>query len=442
MNEITCDLCMDLIPLVQDGAASGDSREAVMNHIRSCPSCRALYDKKTPPAVSAEQAFHKFRRQARIFFALLMMFGISLGLGLTGSSELFYNSLIMPVTGALGYALFRGKAAYLVPGLLLITFSLLNVFRLLPDGESLDMSSILMWTAIYSAFALAGILTAGLLRCALRKSETGRKLQRAAALAAALLLIGGLGAFANALTGNPVSRMLAAQTVKSHLAERYAGTDFFCSEIRYSFKDGLYYAYIQSPDSVDRSFTLLLDKAGELKQDDYEKLVQSGENTARRLNQAYRELADSVFESPSFPFNSPISFGELEFTPADYAENEEPPASPINRAELTPDGLYDIRALGEEAGLLTVYVDDATVSAERAAEILLELRRLLDQGGVPFSAIHFVLEHELPEGGGVRPEERVEALRFPYEDIYEDGMTERVQRANEAAKRFYEEAEK
>ena len=32
MNEISCDVCMDLIPLVQDGIASEDSREAVEQH--------------------------------------------------------------------------------------------------------------------------------------------------------------------------------------------------------------------------------------------------------------------------------------------------------------------------------------------------------------------------------------------------------------------------
>ena len=29
MNEINCNVCMDLIPLVQDGIASEDSRKAV-----------------------------------------------------------------------------------------------------------------------------------------------------------------------------------------------------------------------------------------------------------------------------------------------------------------------------------------------------------------------------------------------------------------------------
>ena len=30
MNEISCQICMDLIPLVQDGVASKDSRDVVL----------------------------------------------------------------------------------------------------------------------------------------------------------------------------------------------------------------------------------------------------------------------------------------------------------------------------------------------------------------------------------------------------------------------------
>lgn len=42
MIQITCEICMDLIPLVQDGVAAGDSVSAVEQHIQSCPQCRAM----------------------------------------------------------------------------------------------------------------------------------------------------------------------------------------------------------------------------------------------------------------------------------------------------------------------------------------------------------------------------------------------------------------
>ena len=42
MIQITCEICKDLIPLVQDGVASGDSASAVERHIQSCPQCRVM----------------------------------------------------------------------------------------------------------------------------------------------------------------------------------------------------------------------------------------------------------------------------------------------------------------------------------------------------------------------------------------------------------------
>ena len=39
MNKISCDMCMDLMPLVQDGVASADSIAAVKQHIENCPAC-------------------------------------------------------------------------------------------------------------------------------------------------------------------------------------------------------------------------------------------------------------------------------------------------------------------------------------------------------------------------------------------------------------------
>ncbi len=49
-NRITCMVCEDLLPLVEDGVASAESREAVYAHLGSCETCR----KKYPEYVSAD----------------------------------------------------------------------------------------------------------------------------------------------------------------------------------------------------------------------------------------------------------------------------------------------------------------------------------------------------------------------------------------------------
>lgn len=169
MTEISCEMCMDLIPLVRDGAASQDSQTAVLRHLKTCPSCSALYSGETVPPSDPSAAFQKLHRRLRFLFALLMMFGIFLGLGLTASDGMFYNTLIMPIIGALGYGIFRTKAFYQVPGLLFIAHGLIHLCNLLRGADALDLVSLLTWTLIYILFALAGTLAAWLLHFAFRK---------------------------------------------------------------------------------------------------------------------------------------------------------------------------------------------------------------------------------------------------------------------------------
>lgn len=267
-----------------------------------------------------------------------------------------------------------------------------------------------------------------------------QKIMKTAAFLAAVALIGGLGAFANALVGNPVSRLLAKRTADAYLSEHYGDTGFILEEVTYSFKEGGYYADIRSPGSDDLYFTLSLDMAGHLLWDHYESMVASGQNTARRLSQDYRELTDSVFESPAFPYRSDIAFGDLSFGDREAgAYDQGGQVHTLSPADLEPDHLYDIRQLGAQAGALTVYIDDETVSVERAAEIMLGIKALLDESGIPFYAMHFVLQYPRPSEDAPRPEGRVEAIGFLSADIREPGMTARVEAANAAAEAYYAE---
>lgn len=170
--EITCEMCMDLMPLVRDGVASEDSRLAVEDHIRSCPRCRDLYGGETvPPESDGAAVFRALRRRMGLLTALVMLCGAMVGLGLTNSSGVFYNSVLMPVVGALGYGVFRRRAVYLVPGLLLALHLVGALVDLLRGTEALDLLSILLWTGIYSLFALAGMAVVWLLRTAFGKER-------------------------------------------------------------------------------------------------------------------------------------------------------------------------------------------------------------------------------------------------------------------------------
>ena len=172
MNEITCDVCMDLIPLVQDGVASQDSVLAVENHIKNCSKCGAIFKGQIPIRNDGKELLKKMKKRAQVFTGMLLMFGILFGLSLTATSELFLNALIMPVLGSIGYYLFRWKAAYIVPCILLVTHIVMNGFGMIRGIQRLSILDVLFWNVLYSFFAILGVIIVGLLHFAFRKEES------------------------------------------------------------------------------------------------------------------------------------------------------------------------------------------------------------------------------------------------------------------------------
>ncbi len=262
-----------------------------------------------------------------------------------------------------------------------------------------------------------------------------KKALKIAALCGAIALIIGVAWFANAMLGNPISKMLATNTAKKHLAASYTESDYVIDRVSYSFKDGNYYAYITSPSSMDGDFTLQIGMTGRLEHDTYNSRVAGHGNVADRLYFAYRDLVDSVLTSAAYPYTVSIGFGDLEF---DHETDAEPIEGSMKRSELVNDKFYDVSELGKKNGKLVLYIDHDTVSAEQAAEILLETKRLMDEAGVSFYAVHFVLQHTPYDAESyARPEGNINLRDFLYSDIYEAGMLERVIAADHATKAYY-----
>lgn len=169
MNKISCDICVDLLPLVQDGVASDGSRNAVLRHMQGCPDCRALYEGEVPAPSNNMNLWKKIQRRARTFWVMVLMFGILYGLMLTAGNGLFMNLIIMPIIGGIGYYLFRWKAFVILPPLLLVTHFITNTLGL--GGEYLPPVGVLMWTAIYCGLAAVGFIIAVLLHFAFKKEN-------------------------------------------------------------------------------------------------------------------------------------------------------------------------------------------------------------------------------------------------------------------------------
>lgn len=176
MNKISCDVCADLMPLVKDGIASEDSRALVNEHLCCCESCSRAYGIEIEAAAEWNDTavLARIKKQMGISLLIVMIAGALFGMAIAGGSNLFYNALIMPAIGALGYVLLRKKSYLAVGGLFLFSFLWVAVREIVGGflgygtaGQLIAMSA--WWAVIFAAFSALGVLIAGLLHYAFKK---------------------------------------------------------------------------------------------------------------------------------------------------------------------------------------------------------------------------------------------------------------------------------
>ena len=178
-----CSIVRDLLPLHVEDMVNPETAQYIKSHLAECPECQAeleslkegeglaAIEKKPTADIEDSKPFKKImKRMNRQFYSIAyaaLIFLIFLGFGWTGGENLMYNSLIMPIVGIFGYYVFRLKALYKVPILLLIIDTFVCLFKLV----ELDLYSAFLWTMIYSIFVFVGIAIAFLLHFAFRKEK-------------------------------------------------------------------------------------------------------------------------------------------------------------------------------------------------------------------------------------------------------------------------------
>ena len=178
-----CSVVRDLLPLYVEDMVSEETAAYIGEHLETCEECKSELESlkgraeiavmEEKPAMRADNAkpFKKImKKMNRQFYSVAyaaLIFLIFLGFGWTGGENLMYNSLIMPVAGVFGYYVFRWKAIYKVPILLLIIDLLVYLLQLVEIG----LGDTLAWTFIYCIFVVVGIAIAFLLHFAFRKEK-------------------------------------------------------------------------------------------------------------------------------------------------------------------------------------------------------------------------------------------------------------------------------
>lgn len=233
--------------------------------------------------------------------------------------------------------------------------------------------------------------------------------------------------FVNGFVGNPVSKMLVNQAVQKYVEQHYADLDLTMNKAIYNFKDGKYYVNVKSKTSIDTHFSIHFTGTGKFIDDEYKELVLSKWNTSQRLNDAYRTLADTILASEDFPYDSDIAFGEM-------MEKDNDTES------LVIDKDYDIKELAKTKGHIILYAYSNTLDVPTLTQTLLDVKKLFDQKDVPFNTIDLTLQ--TPRSEDQKTNDSIEILDFLYQDIYADGLQERVQNNVDKTKAYYQELDK
>lgn len=178
-----CSVIRDLLALYAENMLSQETARFVSEHLKKCPECllelESLNDGEYLTAIAQKNTMEndgakpfkkimkRINRQIYSIAYAAIIFLIFLGFGWTSGNNLMYNSLIMPIVGVFGYYVFKWRAVYKIPVLLMMIDLAVFAFQLI----EISFADTLMWTMIYAVFVLVGVAIAFLLHYALGKEN-------------------------------------------------------------------------------------------------------------------------------------------------------------------------------------------------------------------------------------------------------------------------------
>ena len=115
---------------------------------------QAIRENSDNTIIYIKNIMKKMNMQVHSISYLLIIFFIFFGFLSMDSGDVFYNSLIMPIVGVFGYIIFRFRAFYKLPILLLV----INFFACIFKFAEVELYDIFFWTAIFTAFWKASIM--------------------------------------------------------------------------------------------------------------------------------------------------------------------------------------------------------------------------------------------------------------------------------------------
>lgn len=441
MTSFDCELYMDLMPLVKDGAASETSRQAVEEHLARCESCRALYEGF--PAGEAEaadgKALKKIQRRLTLTGWLVMLTASVVGAFLTMTEGMGYNLILFPAVGILAYCA-MGKGAW--KGSLTVavcSFLWLLPRMLLPDSgfTTTEIISAFGFCLCYGvAFAL-GVGLGWLVHYTFTRPGTGSRWKRLASGLLSLVLAGAVFWFCDSFLGNPISYAAVSIHAERYLDEQYPDLELIAGEPQFDWYSGGHYEVkVESVACVDTYFKLLYDRLGRLSWDGYYTYVASGSNTLNRLETNVQILVLDNQRYFAEKLGCNVSASLASKWPSIYDGVIDYPFWPENRidpAELVIDMECDAWVLAEQYGVVEFSVEKEEATVEELEFLLRQLHEILTEDGIRIATVNAEVYDR--EGN------RVKIAGFPYENIEKENLPDLIRQAAQAWEQFEKEYE-
>ena len=305
-------------------------------------------------------------RKAFFFVGMaLLLIGAAVGVALTDSMGMFYNFILMPGVGMLGYWLFRGKSFFVPLGIFLLSY----LYQIPGTG----FVAPLFMSVLYTLFRGLGLGIGFLLDYAFAKEGTEMKKKKlwirilAAVLAFGLLWI--VAWMTLSFTGDPISAAMSQRAAKDYIQQSNLRTmGFELSRASYNFKFGEYLVHAVSPHNPDLHFDIIC-RNGKVDYDTYQYDVLENGNVISRFQEEYMALLQIQMEQ--------AGLGRLNLF---VGTNE-----PSDSAVWVPGMTFDQDLPVEKT--IHLYPDLEAMTLEAAAEYLQRVGAFFKEKGHDFARI-------------------------------------------------------
>lgn len=168
---IPCAVYEDLLPLVQDGLASVESKILVEEHEKTCPNCGAS-KVDTSTKMDETRILQKIKLQIISLAFIPLVIGIFFGVNFGITQHMFNNIWLMPLLGGISAIIYRKKSLWL----LLVVFVVSSIYHALPihydeNYQLIYILASIQWGSIYAGLFLLGQIIVSLFAFALKKEE-------------------------------------------------------------------------------------------------------------------------------------------------------------------------------------------------------------------------------------------------------------------------------